>query len=77
MSDHAPMTPEQAAAELASDFPTRTPEYILERAIRAMATIAAMAEEVEYRIVDPDTNGGEYELRRWSRHVTEWSTDNE
>ena len=32
-----------------------------------------MAEEVEYRIVDPDTNGGEYELRRWSRHVTEWT----
>lgn len=43
--------------------------------IRALETIAAMAEEVEYRIVNPDTNGGRYELRRRSRHVTEWSTD--
>lgn len=73
MSEH--MTPERAAAELASGFPTRTPEYILDRAIYAMATLAVMSEEAEYRIVDPDTNGGRYELRRWSRHVTEWSTD--
>lgn len=75
MSDNAPMTPDQAVAELASGFPTRTPEYILDRAIRAMATLAVMSEEVDYRIVNTDTNGGKYELRRWSRHVTEWSTD--
>lgn len=73
MTDMDPMTPEQAVAELASGFPTRTPEYILDRATLALQTLAAMAEEVEYRIVDPDTNGGKYELRRWSRHVTEWT----
>ena len=52
MSD---MTPEQAAAELASGFPTRTPEYILERAIHAMKTIASMTKE--YRAVSkhPDS----------------------
>lgn len=75
MSDHTPMTPEQAIAELASGFRTRTPEYILDRAIHALQTLAAMVEEVEHRIVDPDTNGGRYELRRWVRRVTEWSTD--
>ena len=36
-----------------------------------------MAEEVEYRIVDPDTNGGRYEMRRWVRGVTEWRLDND
>lgn len=69
----APMAPGQAAAELASGFPTRTPEHILDRAIHALETIANMAEEVNYRIVDPDTNGGKYELRRHTRHVTEWT----
>lgn len=77
MSDNAPMTPEQAVAELASGFSTRTPEYILDRAIRAMTALAAMTDEVEHRIVDPGTNGGRYEMRRWVRDVTEWRLDDE
>ena len=39
------MTPEQARAELYSSLHTRTPEYILARAQRALATLAAMHEE--------------------------------
>ena len=77
MTDIDPMTPEQAIAELASGFRTRTPEYILDRATHALQTLAAMAEEAEYRIVDPDTNGGRYEMRRWVRGVTEWRLDGE
>lgn len=74
MSDHAPMTPEQARDDLEylNDFEVGD---VYDTARHALQTLAAMAEEVEYRIVDPDTNGGRYELRRWSRHVTEWSTD--
>lgn len=70
MSD---MTPELAYAELQSGFQTRTPEYILDRAIRALATIAGMTTEADYRIVNPDTNGGKYEMRRHERYVTEWT----
>lgn len=49
------------------------PRPDLMRAWNPDGTPVDMAEDVEYRIVDPDTNGGRYELRRWSRHVTEWT----
>ena len=61
------MTPEQAIAELASGFPTRTPEYILERAIRAMETLAFMQTEAQYH---RNYDTGRYE--RHTRTVGEW-----
>lgn len=70
MSDNAPMTPDQAVAELASGFHARTPEYILDRAIRAMATLAVMSEESTYRV--EEDNADALALRRHVRYVTEW-----
>lgn len=32
-------------------------------------------QEVEYRIVPTDTNGGKYQTRKWTRMVTEWQPD--
>ncbi|WP_293954943.1 hypothetical protein [uncultured Corynebacterium sp.] len=31
--------------------------------------------EVDHRIVPADSNGGIYQTRRWTRHVTEWKPD--
>ena len=61
------MTPEQAAAELASSLLTRTPEYILDRAMRAMETIAFMKTEAQYH---RNYDTGRYE--RHTRTVGEW-----
>lgn len=68
MSEH--MTPEQAVAELASGFRTRTPEYILDRAIRAMETLANMKTEAQYH---RNYDTGRYE--RYTRTVGEWVKD--
>jgi len=73
MSDPTPMTPDQAIAELASGFPTRTTEYILERAIRAMETIALMSMESTYHV--EDDNPDAFALRQHVRYVTEWRVD--
>lgn len=32
-------------------------------------------QEVEYRIVPTDHNGGKYQTRKWTRMVTEWQPD--
>lgn len=71
----ADMTPEQARAELESSLHTRTPEYVFACADRALAALAAMRVEEDWRIVDPFTNGGKYETRRHTRHVTDWSAE--
>lgn len=54
-----------------------SPRFDLPRAWNPDGTPVALAEDVEHRIVDPDTNGGRYELRRWVRGVTEWRLDDE
>ena len=73
MSDSTPMTPKEAQqwADMADDVPG----YHDQPASRAYRTIASMTVEEEHRIVPADTNGGIYQTRRWTRHVTEWKPD--
>ena len=69
MSD---MTPEKARAELDSSLHTRTPEYILARAERALRTLAAMRVEHDHGVVGWEQVDGRYETRHRVRLVSEW-----
>ena len=69
MSD---MTPEQARAELDSSLHTRTPEYVLARAQRALATLANMRVEHDHGVVDWEQVDGRYEKFHRVRLVGEW-----
>ena len=66
------MTPEQARAELGSSLHTRTPEYVLARAQRALATLANMRVEHDHGVVDWETVEGRYEKFHRVRLVSEW-----
>ena len=66
------MTPEQARAELGSSLHTRTPEYVLARAQRALATLAAMRVEHDHGVVDWEQVNGRYETHHRVRLVSEW-----
>ena len=70
----ADMTPEDARDDLIhlDDFEVGD---VYKTCRQALETIANMTVEVEYRIVPADSNGGIYQTRRWTRHVTEWMPD--
>lgn len=36
---------------------------------------AGMEEEIDYRIVSPDLNGGKYETKRFHRYCSPWMED--
>lgn len=69
----ADMTPEEAREHLAKFDAGEFMEWT--GLVRALRTIAGMSEEVEYRIVPTDHNGGKYQTRKWTRMVTEWQPD--
>lgn len=71
------MLPEQAQAELSSSLHTRTPEYILAVAQRALATIAAMRVEECGRVLTMEETGGAHKVKTTYRLVGEWTDRNE
>lgn len=51
------------------------PHSIAQELADAGLLMPDMTVEVDYRIVPADSNGGIYQTRRWTRHVTEWKPD--
>lgn len=66
------MTPDEARGELSSSLHTRTPEYILDCAERALQTIASMHEEEDHGPIPFEKVDGRYENYHRVRYFTDW-----
>lgn len=66
------MTPDEARGELSSSLHTRTPEYILDCAERALQKIASMHEEEDHGPIPFEKVDGRYENYHRVRYFTDW-----